>query len=1008
MRTNSTISRLLQGTVLSSAVLAMAAPAVAQDETTTDDTIIVTGSRLPQANLVGASPVNQVNAEEFSYRGVIRVEDLLNDLPQVFASNSAGDANGATGTATVDLRGLGTVRTLVLQNGRRLPAGSPGAGGIAPDLNFIPGGLVERVDVLTGGASATYGSDAVGGVVNFIMQDDFEGFKIDYQYGGYQHNNNNETIQDVVTGAGFQTPSGSTWGGGTHEITAIIGANTGDGRGNVTAYAGYRTVKPVLQSERDYSACALQGTAGSFDCGGSSTIPEGRFTDFGLATAAPGTFPQLLDDDDMPVFEDDGVTPVQDIPGFDFTVDQSSGDFRDFGGGDLYNYGPLNYYQRPDERITLGGFAHYEINRHADVYMEVGFMDDRTVAQIAPSGAFFVTSSLSCGNPFLTSQQFDAVCGDYGLTPSDSQNVFIGRRNVEGGPRQSDLRHTTWRVVTGVRGEIDDNWNYDVYLNYGENSFTNVYRNELSITNIQRALNVVDDGSGNAVCQSVVDGSDPNCVPWNIFTPGGADVTPAALNYLIKPLFARGGTEQTNIVGFVSGDLTSYGFQAPWAEEGVQSAFGFEYREEFLDYEPDTGFTSGDGAGQGGPTNPAQGRLDVYEFFTEWSIPLVQGREFFEDLSLDAGYRYSTYSTDVDTNTYKFALQWRPTEDVMFRGSYQRAVRHANIRELFRPSGIGLFDLDEITISDSGTPDDTSDDITAFDPCAGPMPSATQAQCANTGVTASQYGSIADSPAGQFNALFGGNPNLSPEKSDTFSAGVVLTPAAIPGFNLTVDWYSIDVQDAIGPVDPATILNQCLDSGDPTLCGYINRGVTGNGTLWLGQDNIVATDQNLGFFKTTGIDFNAQYGLDTGYGDLNFHWNATYLMSFEQQQFPGGPVDNCEGIFSSACGAPRPEWTSNLRTTWGAPWGTDISVFWRYLGGVGGPETFDAVNYVDFAAIHPVNENVTLRFGVNNVLDKEPPLTSSAGPSIFGNGNTFPGVYDALGRYVFGGITLNF
>ncbi len=971
MKSSTIMGRLLCTTVLSGAAFAAATPALAQDGD--DDTIVVTGSRLPQANLISSSPITQVDSEEFQYRGVTRVEDLLNDLPQVFASNSAGDANGATGTATVDLRGLGTVRTLVLQNGRRLPAGSPGAGGIAPDLNFIPGQLIERVDVLTGGASAAYGSDAIAGVVNFIMQDDFEGFKFDYQYGVYQHNNNNEEIQQVVGGSGFPFPEGSTWGGGTHEFSAVIGANTGDGRGNVTAYATYRSVQEVLQSERDYSACALGGNAtDGFSCAGSSTIPTGRFTAFGLVD-----------------------------PNFDFTIDQSSGDFRDIdldssdGTSDLYNYGPLNYYQRPDERITLGGFAHYEINRHADVYLEVGFMDDRTVAQIAPSGAFFVTSSLSCGSPLLSAQQFQSICGDYGLTTADTQTVFIGRRNVEGAPRQSDLRHTTWRTVLGVRGEIDDNWNYDLFLNYGENSFTNVYRNDLSITNIQRALNVVDDGSGNAVCQSVLDGSDPNCVPWNIFTPGGADVTQAALNYITLPLFARGGTEQTNIVGFVSGDLGGYGMKSPWADDAIQAAFGFEYREEFLDFEPDQGFLSGDGAGQGGPTNAAKGRLDAYEFFTEFAIPLAQGAAFAEELMFETGYRYSTYSTDIDTNTYKFALSWAPTSDIKVRGSYQRAVRHANIRELFRPSGIGLFDLDE---GANGF----------FDPCSGPTPARSLADCANTGVTAAQYGNIADSPAGQFNAIFGGNPDLTPEKSDTFSAGVIITPGAIPGLSLTVDWYSIDVQGAIGPVDPATILTQCLDTGDPTFCSLINRGVTGNGTLWLGQDNIVATDQNLGFFKTNGIDFLGTYGFDTGYGDLNFQWNATYLLSYEQQQFPGAPIDNCEGIFSSACGAPRPEWTSNLRATWGTPWGTDVSAFWRYLGGVGGPETFDAINYVDFAAIHPVNENLTIRAGVNNIFDKEPPLTSSAGPSIFGNGNTFPGVYDALGRYIFAGATINF
>ena len=966
---------------VSSAMLLAFAPAVWAQDAEGDaageasDSIVVTGSRIPSANLESVSPVTTVGADEFLFRGVTRVEDLLNDLPQTFSSNTAGDANGATGTANVDLRGLGTTRTLVLQNGRRLPAGSPGSNsGIAPDLNFIPGQLIQRVEVLTGGASATYGSDAIAGVVNFITMDDFEGIRLDYQYSFYQHNNDDSEIQDVVSGAGFPVANGGVTDGDGHEFSMIMGANTGDGKGNVTAYATYRHIDEVLQANRDYSSCALTGRAGSFGCGGSSTIPTGRFTDFGILPEGQN---------------------------FDFTVDQTTGDFRPIdldasdGSSDLYNYGPLNYYQRPDERYTFGGVAHYEINRAAEVYSEVGFMNNRTVAQIAPSGAFFVTNTLPCSNPFLSEQQFDAVCGSLGLTADDTQTVFIGRRNVEGGPRQSDLTHTTWRGVFGVRGDINDAWSYDVYGVYGENNFTNIYRNDLSITNIGRALDVVPDPeTGEAVCASALNGVDPNCVPWNIFTPGGADVTDAALAYLIQPLFATGSTEQTNIVGTVTGDLSSAGLKSPYADDGVLVAVGAEYREDSLIFEPDNNFLSGDGAGQGGPTLGAEGTIDVSELFGEIRVPLAAGMSMAEELTFEAGYRWSDYSINESTNTYKFALSYAPTADARLRTSYQRAVRAPNIRELFRPSSIGLFDLDE---GANGF----------FDPCAGPQPARTLEECARTGVTAAQYGSIADSPAGQFNDITGGNPDLAPETSTTISVGGVFTPAFVPGLAVSIDWYTIDVEDAISNISANTILTECLNTGDAVFCDLINRGVSGNGTLWLGQDNIVATDQNIGFFETSGIDFTASYGLETGYGDLAFNWVATNMFQWDQQEFPGGTVEECQGVYSSSCGAPRPEWTSNLRTTWSAPFGGDYSVMWRYFGGVEGPDPFDSQNYLDFAALYPVG-NYTLRAGVNNFLDQDPPLTSSAGPSIRGNGNTFPGVYDALGRYFFFGVTADF
>ncbi|MFU8765787.1 MAG: TonB-dependent receptor plug domain-containing protein, partial [Haliea sp.] len=311
-----------------SAALGMSAAAVmpqvatAQNDQLLVEEVVVTGSRIQKANLVSSSPVTQVDAQEFKFQGNVRVEDLMRNLPQVFSNQNTGTSNGSTGTATLNLRNLGDARTLVLVNGRRLPSGSPLQGGIGADINQIPGSLIQRVEVLTGGASATYGSDAVAGVVNFVMVDDFEGVEFDYQFSQYQHDNSNRGLQAIVGGRGFDFPDDSRTDGDMQNWSLIMGGNFDNGRGNVTAYAGYRKVDAVLQSERDYSACALNnpGTA----CAGSGTSARGTFSDFGVLPSS-------------------GLGPSFNymVVGNEFVPNTES-----------YNYGPLNYYQRPDERYT--------------------------------------------------------------------------------------------------------------------------------------------------------------------------------------------------------------------------------------------------------------------------------------------------------------------------------------------------------------------------------------------------------------------------------------------------------------------------------------------------------------------------------------------------------------------------------------------------------------------------------------------------------------------------------
>ena len=926
--------------------------------------IVVTGSRIARTDLVTSSPVTRVGAEELLFQGTVRVEDLLRTQPQLYVRQSAGQSNGATGTATVDLRNLGDRRTLVLLNGRRMPAGSPLQGGIGADINQVPGALVETVEVLTGGASATYGSDAIAGVVNFRLVDDFEGVRLNYQFSRYSHNNDSDRWQGIVTDAGHQAATGSSSGGDASDVSLIAGTNFAGGRGNITAYATYRDIDKVLQAERDYSSCALSNDLTT--CYGSSTIPQGRFSNFGVGG-----------------------------PAFDYIVE---GDRFVPRQGEVFNYGPYNYFQRPDERYTFGAFARYEVNSLVEAYTEFMYMDDRSTSQIAPSGAFFVTDTLHCGNAFMSEQQYDALCSRFGLSRDDAQTVYLGRRNVEGGNRQHELQHKSLRGVFGLRGEFNDQWRYDAYLQYAEVNMDSAYLNDLSVSRIGRALDAVRDAGGNIVCRSVLDGTDPDCVPWNVFQSGA--VNREMIDYLTLSLSSEGTTDQLIASGYLAGNLGEYGVQSPLAVNGVDLVLGAEYREQNLDFNPDEGFRSGDGAGQGGATQPVSGGYSVMEFFLEGSIPLLEGFRAAEEITLDLGYRYSDYDYGETAHTFAVRGGWALDGQVKLRGSFQRALRGPDVRELFLPQGFNLYDM-------------------ALDPCGGPVTDGlTEAgrsleECARSGVTAAQFGNISHSPAGQYNFLQGGNPELASEEADTWSVGLALTPYFADELTLTLDYYSIRIEQGIDELTPEFILNQCLD-GNLSQCDLVRRGRSGD--LWLGSDlnasgHIVALQDNLAIEQVKGYDFALDYNLDLGgWGSLRFNNVLAYVESWEQQELAGVPADSCAGNWGATCGYPRPRLKNSLRVTWTTPWPVRASVKWRHIGRVRSLNKerihLRKVDYIDLAAFWDVTERISLRAGANNLFDKAPPVAGgAAGPSIEGNGNIFPGVYDALGRYWFAGVS---
>jgi iron complex outermembrane recepter protein len=962
--------------------------------------VVVTGSRIRQANLTSTSPVTQVTGADIQGAGVTRVEDLVNQLPQVFAGQSSTVSNGATGIATVDLRGLGPSRTLVLIDGRRMPSGSPNEQ--AADLNQIPGALVERVEVLTGGAGAVYGSDAVAGVVNFIMKKDFEGVRFDAQYGFFQHKNDNSSkntfglVRDIGTRnatnpAQFELPAENQNDGWSKEFTAIFGAGLPDGRGNVTAYAGYRSNDSVLQRYRDYSACSIQSPAvvypsptNGFVCGGSSTNATGRFTNTAF------TLNRTLD-----------LTQTQ--------------AFRPFSGAlDQYNFGPLNYYQRPDERYTAGAFANYEINKNAEVFAQLMFSDYKSVAQIAPSGLFFGSGPganggfvIGCDNPLATTAQ-KAAFGCVGT--AGSVEILIGRRNVEGGPRQDDLNYTSYRMVTGVRGEVVPGWDYEVVGQYSRVNLVRSYLNDFSVVRAGRAMDVViDPATGQPACRAAIDpdgplgplaAQDAACVPYNVWRPGG--ITQAALNYIQTPGVQRGDTTQQLVSASMTGDLGTIGLKSPAAENAFKTAFGFEYRRETLSALSDAAFETGDLFGQGGATRSVRGAVANVDAFAELNMPLIEGKPGADLLSANVSYRYSDYNLGFTASSYGIGLEYAPVADFRARGSYQKAVRAPNVLELFSPINLGLFDADE-------------------DPC-GPARTATLAQCVATGVPAANYGNAAlDSPAGQYNQQTAGNAALQPEEGTTKSFGFVFAPSFLEGLNVSVDYFDIKIDKRIDTVGPLVTLDQCYVQNVAAACARIQR--SNLGTLWTAGGFVRDPNVNIGGLQTTGVDVNFGYnfGLDTfglkDGGKVSLSMTGTYLDKLETD--PGvGPtaIYDCVGFYGGDCGTPSPKWRHRARIGWNTPWNVDVALAWRYYGKAElinkdpllprVDDNFKAQNYFDISGNWDIRKNISLRFGMNNVLDRDPPLSASVGTT--GNGNTFPQTYDSLGRYVFTGLTVDF
>jgi outer membrane receptor protein involved in Fe transport len=999
---------------------AQIAPAAANDAALQE--VVVTGSRLAQSpNDVSISPVTSLDSLDIQKTGLVRTEDLLNNLPQVVAEQSGGTSISSNGTATVSLRGLGSQRTLVLVNGTRL---APGAG-LGPtttssaDINQIPADLIQRVDVLTGGASAVYGADAVAGVVNFILNTHFEGVRVDANYSFGRHNNNNTELLGLLAAKGDQTPNSVVDAGFNKDVSILAGSNFADGKGNATVYATYLKTSPAVGYQYDYAGCSLNTPStlpgpGGLSCGGSGTPATGRFAVYGKTSVSSQVGP---------------VTPSK-----AYAIDPSTGAFRPYSNAtDSYNYGGLSYLQRAAERYTAGAFLNYDINDKTNVYSDFMYARNTSSANYGPSGLFtYTAANVSCANPLLTPTEVGILCAPAAVaanhlafpnTPAGSVNLYVGRRAVENGPRSDNYLSNAFREKVGVKGSWIDGLSYDLYGQVGINAMHDSEGGFVNTTAAQNALNVISDPRtgptfGQPVCAAVVNGTDPNCVPWNIFNKGG--VTPAAINYISVPATYSITSQEFIVDGSVTADLGKFGLKLPTASAAPSVNLGAEYRSESYVFDPDYVFKNGLNSGGNGAQQPIDGGFHVSEIFTEARLPVLNDMPGAYDLSFDGGYRYSKYTSGFNTNTYKFGVEYAPIRDVRLRAGYNRAVRAPGVGDLFAPA----------VVNAGGT----------GDPCWGPVIGGTGgttgtiqthnfAYCARTGVTAAEWGNIATNPAAQVNTALGGNLALKPEIADTFTYGFVLQPTLVPNLVASLDFYYIRIKNTIEALSSNTILNNCgLNS---IGCDLIHRG-PGTGSLWFNNsDFLTQTEQNIGTISTKGIDLASHYSYDLGAGGkVGFQLLGTRVLNFYTAPIAGGAAYNCAGYWGSTCGAPTPHWRHVLNTDWQAPWlGLDLALRWRYIGPSQtdhssqdpqlaatyflGTAHIGGYSYLDLSLSMPVaSTGIDVRVGVNNIADKAPPIIPSGSytecPNTSCNDNTWVGTYDTLGRFLYAHVSVKF
>ena len=986
--------------------------------------VIITGSRIPVSPEVAASgPVQTITAHEVQLQGSHDAVDVISALPQMTTNSTADSSNHSSpdstagGITTVDLRGLGPQRTLVLINGRRLGPGDPNTANLNPaaDLDQIPVAMIDRVEVLTGGASATYGPDAIAGVVNFILKEDLQGVQVDAQYGFDEHSQHNGSTEQLGREAGFGAPTGSRIDGMRRDVSVLAGTSFDSGAGQLTGYFSFHDQDPVPASARDYSACSVYslniftGNAGDDArlCYGSTS--SNRF----MPLTGAGDSYSVVGNRFVP-FPATGAVPPS-----------------------YFNQGASWYSQRDDKRYLAGLQGHLELDPAARLFTELRFMDDDTHQETSPSGLFLASNTLTvdgsyainCSNPLLSMQEASILCtpaqiaADRLRPGAESAALWIGRRNIEGGVRQSNFEHRSYRAVAGIDGALGTAWRYEFYGSWQYTSLLQDYRNFLSNSAISEALQVTTGAAGQPVCIS-----GGRCVPYDIFTTGA--VTAQQVAWLEKPLSDSGDSTEQIIEGSLTGELANLGLVLPRAHEGLTLNVGFQHRSESLRFVPDATEQPDDLSGFGIAAIPLNRRVSVNEGYLEVRAPLVQDIALVRELTMAAGYRFSGYSTAGTTNTWKFDVQYAPIEEARLRASIDRAVREPSLIELYAPLA---FNFSATIVGDPCAPGGVGEEHAT----------ASLAECLHTGITAAQYGdgigrayggtSTVPQCAGRCVIFTGGNPALQAEHADTWSAGVLLTPRVLENASVSVDYFHINLRGEIGSVPEGVTLQQCLTTGDPILCKEIVRAPSGSlsGSTVAGGGYILANAVNTGSALVSGIDLLLNYRTDLppSWGALALTLNGNWLEHHVVTPYRSAPSYDCAGLFGGYClnGSVNPSWRHNLRLAWELPPGLELSAQWRFIVRTAFDNNssqpllqnqeevgYDALlahigsySYLDLAMIWQSSSHLQWRLGVNNVFDRDPPVLPLDISGEAGQLNTFA-VYDLLGRNVFLALRANF
>lgn len=979
------IHRLLASSLAAGASLIVASgQAAAQDSL---DEIIVTGTRVTLPGVASSSPIYSITSGEIAFQQQPELEKIIRLLPISVPDDGQNVNNGTAGAATVNLRGLGAQRSLILIDGKRV---TPYNHNGLVDVSMIPTALVERVDIVTGGASAVYGSDAISGAINFIMRKDFEGIEVDSNFS--------------------QTGDED---GDTRFVSVTMGGDVADGRGNMVVNLSWSDREAVLLGARRLGQVGIVTETGQ----GYQEFLDGQgpIEPSDPLCAGPGSVASGGSTTTLPT-----RVAIAGGPGL--------GQFRNDGtlgaNCSVFNFNPFNYYQTPLERFGGAVIGNLELSDNAEAYARFNYGSTTVRQQVAPSGVFGTAFWTPLANPLIGSQALTSILttaeagrvagtvvtgGNFPnwrdlnnnnvVDGADELNISYRRRTVELGARSENYDNENFQLLVGTRGQLGGSWDYDVALSYGETNRTLVRAGYTNVTNIAAALRTTDG----VTCEN----GDSSCVPIDLFG-GFGSITPEMAAYASATAFQQQTYEQTIVTGTVAGPIEA--IQLPWAENPLGVSFGVEYRDEQAATLPDECLKEPPVSclgGAGGNLLPIQGGYDVKEVFGEAILPIVNGKPGFEGLDLELGYRWSDYSATGSDETWKAGINWRPVEQLLVRVMRQQASRAPNVGELAAPQVTGL-------------------DNATLDPCsinnAGNIDVTLQALCISTGMSAAQVGTVEDIVSGQINTREGTDLNNlpSPESAKTFTAGVVWTPSLggrITTSSLSIDYYDIQIKDWIGEFSAQEVLDGCYVIGQAESCSKINRV---GGTLTLPGSGVEVFTTNLKLRRAEGVELGVTVGVDIGrFGTLNFSGNVNHFLTHERQSTETAPVIDCNGFYGKSCELPRPQDRWVQRTTWEFEKFT-ASALWRHLGStkvepVEASATFQAFrsipsyDYVDLYFGYQLWDQARVSLSVANVFDEEPPIVGNeSGATTYNSGNTYPANYDTLGRVYTVGLNVKF